>query len=82
MTAIWISVRMDFFIANPRERTEICRVMPRAIGAVDVYVAVHAALLRTFRRAAEVHPAVRAIELEVERLSRGIERLTVAAPAI
>jgi len=49
---------------------------------VDVYVAVHAALLRAFGRAAEVHPAVGAIEFEVERFSRWIERLTVAAPAI
>jgi len=57
-------------------------VLARAVGAVNVHVAVHAALLRTFRRAAEVHPAVRAVEFEVERLSRRIERLTVPAPAI
>jgi hypothetical protein len=57
-------------------------VIARAVGAVDVHVPVHAILLRASGRAAEVYPAVGAVVFEVERLSGGLERLAVPAPAL
>ena len=54
----------------------------RAVRAVDVDVTMHAALLAARWAAAEVDPAVGAIDFEVERLAGRVQRLTVAAPTL
>ena len=45
-------------------------------------MSVYAILLRAPGRAAEVYPAMGAVVFEVERLSGGLERLAVPAPAL
>ena len=55
--------------------------MTRAIRAVHVNMAVHAILLGAPGRTTEVHPAMGAVDAELERFAAGIEGFTVPAPA-
>ena len=57
-------------------------MIARAVGTVDVHVAVHAILLGARWRTAEVHPAVGAVVFEVESLPGRLDLLTVTTPAV
>ncbi len=49
---------------------------------MHVDVSVHSTLLGAARLAAEVYPAVRTVELEIERPAVGLVSLSMTAPAV